>query len=98
MSVQREWLGRGQLIFHGWRFWRPLRRRGVSWQRGQWSGMNIFAGRAKVSVGTPRSCFIKTSRSHGFLVRQMELLSANDSRNEYHGETSSVLMSGKSVP
>ena len=39
---------------------------------------NIFPDRAKVSVGMPRSCFIKTSRSHGFFVRPMEYFCRSD--------------------
>lgn len=35
---------------------------------------NIFPDRANVSVGAPKSCFVNTSRSHGFFVRQMENL------------------------
>ena len=59
---------------------------------------NISPGRANTSVGTPRSCFIITSRSHGFFVRQISHFSANERCIEYHGDTSTVLMSGKSVP
>jgi len=39
---------------------------------------NIFPDRAKVSAGTPKSCFINTSRSHGFFVLQMENFCRSD--------------------
>lgn len=39
---------------------------------------NIFPDRANVSVGTPSSCFSKTSRSHGFFVRPMEYFCRSD--------------------
>jgi hypothetical protein len=59
---------------------------------------NIFPERANTSVGTPKSCFIITSRSQGFFVRQMDHFCRKERWNEYHGETSTVLISGKSVP
>jgi hypothetical protein len=59
---------------------------------------NISPGLANASAGTPNSCLIITSRSHGFLFLQMAIFRRRDRWNEYHGETSGVWINGKSDP